>query len=936
MATLSTVISYGEPTGTIVTEIGTPGPTGQTGPQGPAGPTFTGGPITSAITYTSGNTSTVFENGDIYTEDNTSGAYGVVYINGLEASDGTNTITMSSSGIQFPDSTVQSTGFPGSSAFYPSTGNPSGFLTAASLSGYATQSWVTSQGYATQSYVNGQGFITSSALTPYLLSSTAASTYQTISGMSAYLSKVGNLSGLSNTATARTNLGLGTMATQTASNYLTVSAAAAGYYPLSGNPSGFITASALTGYATESFVTSQGYITQGTADGLYYPLSGNPSAFLTDAPSDGSQYARQDGAWSVVTGGGGGSYLPLAGGTMTGAIVFDGTSGQYINKGNFDTSRGGNYGISLVCSIGYEFNWQAGWLTTTNQGSVTPRPLYLDSLAGTTLRVWNSATDTGVEVAHTGITFLDSTVQSSAAFVPGSGNLDMAGYDITNANFNSSAGQVSAQNVTMSSGGVLTFGDATVQTTASPVGEAPQDGQMYARVDGIWLPIPGTPTFTRIATGISSISGWSYAGTNLYIGSNGNLLADTPSAVTTFNQNGGDTSATIYDLSSMTGLTNIYFGYITRSSATTPPVLYASAPLTTFTMIGDFTDIPAALSGYTGLTNIAIQAPVSSIPSFSTYASIQTVNLIGIATTSAPSFSGCTLLSDAEITSCAMTSAPSFSGCTSLTTVYINNNAAMTAGPDFTNCTSLTTADCYHGNSAMITAPNYTNCTSIPSIYITDTSLTSLNDFPVIDGCSSLSGVYIQGLPAFSANLTNVVQSGTLAVYLNSLAYASGPVFTNCTINSVSISGNYSMTSAPSFIGCTIYSIDVNGNTSMTSAPNFSALSSLNSGSVYNNAAMTSAPDFSGCTSLTNIYITNNAAMTSAPDFTTITQSGIQIYLNNCAISDCTTPLDQLDAGGGVAGYIDLSGGTNQSIDPTYYSLLSLQAKGWTVVFNSL
>ena len=122
----------------------------------------------------------------------------------------------------------------------------------------------------------------------------------------------------------------------------------------------------------------------------------------------------------------------------------------------------------------------------------------------------------------------------------------------------------------------------------------------------------------------------------------------------------------------------------------------------------------------------------------------------------------------------------------------------------------------------------------------------------------------------------------------------------------------------------------------MTSAPNFSALSSLNSGSVYNNAAMTSAPDFSGCTSLTNIYIANNAAMTSAPDFTTITQSGIQIYLNNCAISDCTTPLDQLDAGGGVAGYIDLSGGTNQSIDPTYYSLLSLQAKGWTVVFNSL
>jgi hypothetical protein len=63
-----------------------------------------------------------------------------------------------------------------STTYYPLTGNPSGFLTSASLSGYATESWVTSQGY-----------ITSSALVPYLLSSTAASTYQPISGMSSYL-----------------------------------------------------------------------------------------------------------------------------------------------------------------------------------------------------------------------------------------------------------------------------------------------------------------------------------------------------------------------------------------------------------------------------------------------------------------------------------------------------------------------------------------------------------------------------------------------------------------------------------------------------------------------------------------------------------------------------------------------------------------------------
>jgi hypothetical protein len=93
-----------------------------------------------------------------------------------------------------------------------------------------------------------------------------------------YLAKAGNLSGLADTATARTNLGLGTMATATATNYLAK-------------------ADNLSGLASTS--TARTNLGLGTI------------ATFNDAPSDGSQYARKNGAWDIVTAGGGGGSVTV-------------------------------------------------------------------------------------------------------------------------------------------------------------------------------------------------------------------------------------------------------------------------------------------------------------------------------------------------------------------------------------------------------------------------------------------------------------------------------------------------------------------------------------------------------------------------------------------------------------------------------------------------
>lgn len=85
----------------------------------------------------------------------------------------------------------------------------------------------------------------------------------------------------------------------------------------------------IAGYATQSYVTSQGYI--------------------TDAPSNGNQYARQNGAWAVVTGGGGGGGS-VAWGGITGTVTDQTDLTGYIGGLGYQTSSDVS---TYVTGLGY-------------------------------------------------------------------------------------------------------------------------------------------------------------------------------------------------------------------------------------------------------------------------------------------------------------------------------------------------------------------------------------------------------------------------------------------------------------------------------------------------------------------------------------------------------------------------------------------------------
>jgi len=275
-----------------------------------------------------------------------------------------------------------------------STSNPSGYITSSALSPYLTTATAAST-YQTLSGMSSY-LTTSAAASTYLTQSNAASTYQTQSGMSNYLSKAGNLSGLASTSTARTNLGLGSL------------------------------------------------------------------AVVNDAPSDGNQYARKNGAWDIVSGGGGGGFVPGSGNLELGAYYVKSSSGTSLAQLSYP---------ELVISNGTIDIGQTYKKSTTsfNTHNVIQNAYAADGEGNIYLAEQKVAGMSATEIQITYSNADTSTSLSSVLTYDTGLSLTSPEYGTMNVN---------------SSG--LTFPDATTQNTAG-IPDAPSNGNYYARKDGAWI-----------------------------------------------------------------------------------------------------------------------------------------------------------------------------------------------------------------------------------------------------------------------------------------------------------------------------------------------------------------------------------------------------------------------------------------------------------------
>ena len=154
------------------------------------------------------------------------------------------------------------------------------------------------------------------------------------------------------------------------------------------------------------------------------------AAKLSDAPSDGSTYGRKDGAWEVVSGGGGGA-------------VWGSISGTLSSQSDLASALGAKADVTGGSAISVAGSGGTSTLGGSSGGAITVTDL--------------GATST-ITITPTAILFPDSTSQTTAAVAPPSANVLTANAIAANVGFVSGSSGNWVGNQMPSIAGLLSWG----------------------------------------------------------------------------------------------------------------------------------------------------------------------------------------------------------------------------------------------------------------------------------------------------------------------------------------------------------------------------------------------------------------------------------------------------------------------------------------------
>lgn len=533
-----------------------------------------------------------------------------------------------------------------------------------------------------------------------------------------FLSKAGNLAGLTNLATARDNLQLGTLNSPTFAG-VTVQGAGANVANLGAT------------YLTLNQV-GHGQFTIQPSQGIVFPdASIQTTAFPagSDMPTGGStgqslvkvSNSNYDADWATIAG------LPASG-----------TVGQVLTK---------NSGTS----------YDASWAT------LIPGDRYLtSSTTSNSVSNGNKTFTIGTGLSYTptqNITIsYDSSHHMHGEVLTYNSSTGLLTVDINN---HTGTGTYAVWTVNV--GGVTPATSVAWGAITGTLGnQTDLDTALNAKLEitdaaSTYQTISGMSSYLSKAGNLAGLASTSTARTNLGLGTI-STFNDAPSNGSTYGRQNG--------------------AWVVAGGGSLPTVQIASSTINPFYI--DCTPVPHCLAlAYPSKTEILNGIFATGFSYTNDPDSNPALTLTGLTSmtvayvnnnqqmTSGPNFTNCTSLVNVNVSeNDAMVSPPNFTGCSSLTTVTMDSNGAMTTAPNFTGCTSLVSVSITWG--PMATSPSFNGFTSLTTLTLSGTTSTQA---PNLTGCASISSVNLSQCFITSSNLlamcVQIYNSGSINGYLN-------------------------------------------------------------------------------------------------------------------------------------------------------------------------